>query len=162
MSPTTRYTDPEWASIIASTITALKDVKRPSYALPKSIPGTIDHTLLKLDATPAQIAIAWVLDHPGVSAIPKTATPARIAENRAGLDVALTDDDRAARSDPPHVDPVSRFRRDPLTAPIPVQAYAETWRPVPSQPGPSQPATPRHRPPEHSSGAGRHRLPSPI
>ena len=45
----------QWASIIASTITALKDVKRPSYALPKSIPGTIDHTLLKLDATPAQI-----------------------------------------------------------------------------------------------------------
>lgn len=48
------------------------------------------------DATPAQIAIAWVLDHPGVSAIPKTATPARMAENRAALDVALTDDDRAA------------------------------------------------------------------
>lgn len=48
------------------------------------------------DATPAQIAIAWVLDHPGVSAIPKTATPARITENRDALDVVLTDDDRAA------------------------------------------------------------------
>jgi diketogulonate reductase-like aldo/keto reductase len=47
-------------------------------------------------ATPAQIALAWVLDHPGVAAIPKTATPTRMAENRAALDLALTDDDRAA------------------------------------------------------------------
>jgi diketogulonate reductase-like aldo/keto reductase len=47
-------------------------------------------------ATPAQVALAWVLDHPGVAAIPKTATPARMAENRAALDVTLTDDDRAA------------------------------------------------------------------
>jgi deoxyribose-phosphate aldolase len=55
MSPTTRYTDPEWAAIISSTITALKDAPRPTYPLPKSIPATIDHTLLKLDATAAQI-----------------------------------------------------------------------------------------------------------
>jgi hypothetical protein len=55
MSPTTRYTDPEWAAIISSTIAALKDSPRPTYLLPKSIPATIDHTLLKLDATPAQI-----------------------------------------------------------------------------------------------------------
>ena len=47
-------------------------------------------------ATPAQIALAWVLDHPGVAAIPKTATPTRIAENRDALGVVLTDDDRAA------------------------------------------------------------------
>jgi len=47
-------------------------------------------------ANPAQIALAWVLDHPGVVAIPKTATPARMAENRGALDIALTDDDRAA------------------------------------------------------------------
>jgi diketogulonate reductase-like aldo/keto reductase len=47
-------------------------------------------------ATPAQIALAWVLDHPGVAAIPKTATPARMAENRAALEVVLTDEDRAA------------------------------------------------------------------
>jgi diketogulonate reductase-like aldo/keto reductase len=47
-------------------------------------------------ATPAQVALAWVLGHPGIAAIPKTATPARMAENRAALDVVLTDDDRAA------------------------------------------------------------------
>ena len=55
---TNRYTDPEWASIIASTVSAVTsstNSKNPVYPLPKSIPGTIDHTLLKLDATPAQI-----------------------------------------------------------------------------------------------------------
>ena len=46
-------------------------------------------------ATPAQVAIAWVLRRPGTIAIPKTATPARMAENRGALDVVLTDDDLA-------------------------------------------------------------------
>ena len=46
-------------------------------------------------ATAAQIAIAWVLRRPGTIAIPKTATPARIVENRGALDVVLTDDDLA-------------------------------------------------------------------
>ncbi|MCD2196007.1 aldo/keto reductase [Actinomycetospora endophytica] len=46
-------------------------------------------------ATPAQVAIAWVLGHPGVAAIPKTATPARVAENRGALDLHLTEDDHA-------------------------------------------------------------------
>lgn len=55
MAPTTRYTDDEWASIIASTISAVESSPRPSYPLPDSIPGTIDHTLLKLDATQAQV-----------------------------------------------------------------------------------------------------------
>jgi hypothetical protein len=73
-----------------------------------------------------------------------------------------TDAEWAARSDASRVDLVSRFRRDPLTAPIPVQVYAETWRPAPLQPGPSRSATPRHLSREHSSGAGRHRLPSTI
>lgn len=52
---TNRYTDQEWASIITATVSAVNSSKRPVYPLPKSIPGTIDHTLLKLDATPAQI-----------------------------------------------------------------------------------------------------------
>lgn len=57
MSTTTRYTDQEWASMIASTISAIKDTasKYPTYPVPASVPGTIDHTLLKLDATAAQI-----------------------------------------------------------------------------------------------------------
>jgi len=48
------------------------------------------------DATPAQVALAWVMDKPGVMAIPKTSNPARMAENLAALDLNLTDADRVA------------------------------------------------------------------
>lgn len=46
-------------------------------------------------ATPAQIALAWVLRQPGVIAIPKAATPAHVRDNRAALDVRLTQADLA-------------------------------------------------------------------
>jgi diketogulonate reductase-like aldo/keto reductase len=42
------------------------------------------------DATPAQIVLAWVLDHDGVVAIPRAATPEHIEENRAAHDLYLT------------------------------------------------------------------------
>lgn len=45
-------------------------------------------------ATPAQIALAWVL-RTNVIAIPRTRTPAHVAENRAALDIVLTDQDRS-------------------------------------------------------------------
>ena len=48
------------------------------------------------DATPAQVAIAWVLRHDGVFTIPKAGTPEHVRENRAALDLQLTDDDLAA------------------------------------------------------------------
>ncbi|NUU03304.1 aldo/keto reductase [Herbaspirillum robiniae] len=44
-------------------------------------------------ATPAQIALAWVLRRPGVIAIPKASDEAHVALNRACLDFALTDAD---------------------------------------------------------------------
>jgi diketogulonate reductase-like aldo/keto reductase len=44
-------------------------------------------------ATPAQIALAWVL-RPGVIAIPRSRTPAHIHENRASVDIVLTEQDR--------------------------------------------------------------------
>lgn len=44
-------------------------------------------------ATPAQIAIAWVLRHGDVIAIPKTSTIERVRENRAALDIRLDADD---------------------------------------------------------------------
>lgn len=47
-------------------------------------------------ATPVQVALAWVMDKPGVMAIPKTRDPVRMAENLAALDLRLTDADRAA------------------------------------------------------------------
>lgn len=57
---TTRYTDQEWASIIAATEAAvLPAVSEIAKAVPPvdspAFAQTIDHTLLKLDATKAQI-----------------------------------------------------------------------------------------------------------
>jgi diketogulonate reductase-like aldo/keto reductase len=46
-------------------------------------------------ATPAQVALAWVLRQDGVTAIPKAGTPAHVRENRAALDVRLTSEDLA-------------------------------------------------------------------
>ena len=44
-------------------------------------------------ATPAQVAIAWVLRQPGVVTIPKSANAEHVRENRAALDVHLTQED---------------------------------------------------------------------
>jgi len=44
-------------------------------------------------ATPAQIALAWLLRHPDVMAIPKAATPQHVRENRAALELILTAED---------------------------------------------------------------------
>jgi diketogulonate reductase-like aldo/keto reductase len=48
------------------------------------------------DATPAQVALAWVLRHDGVFTIPKAGTPEHVRENRGALDLQLTDEDLAA------------------------------------------------------------------
>jgi diketogulonate reductase-like aldo/keto reductase len=46
-------------------------------------------------ATPAQVALAWLLHLPGVVVIPKSSSKARLAENFGALDVTLTADDLA-------------------------------------------------------------------
>ena len=46
-------------------------------------------------ATPAQVALAWVLRRPGVMAIPKAVTPQHVRDNRAALDLALSAEDLA-------------------------------------------------------------------
>jgi diketogulonate reductase-like aldo/keto reductase len=43
----------------------------------------------ELGASPAQIALAWLLDQPGVSAIPKAASDAHVRDNRAAADMRL-------------------------------------------------------------------------
>jgi diketogulonate reductase-like aldo/keto reductase len=54
-------------------------------------------------ATPAQVALAWVIRQEGVLAIPKAGTPAHVRENRAALDLRLTEQDLAVldRAFPP-------------------------------------------------------------
>ena len=47
------------------------------------------------DATPAQIALAWVLQHKDMMVIPKAGTESHVRENRASLDIRLSEADRA-------------------------------------------------------------------
>jgi diketogulonate reductase-like aldo/keto reductase len=59
--------------------------------------GMLDHPQLKRiaarhDATPAQIALAWVLRQ-RVVVIPKASKPNHVRENRAALDIVLTNGD---------------------------------------------------------------------
>jgi diketogulonate reductase-like aldo/keto reductase len=47
----------------------------------------------RLRATPAQVALAWVLRQPGVMAIPKSGNAERVRENHGAIDVQLAPDD---------------------------------------------------------------------
>jgi len=51
------------------------------------------------DATPAQVAIAWVLEHEHVIAVPQAATLEHVRESRAALDLQLTAPDLADLTD---------------------------------------------------------------
>ena len=48
---------------------------------------------LRHNATPAQIALAWLLRHPDVIVIPKASQPEHIRDNHAALEIKLTDRD---------------------------------------------------------------------
>jgi 2,5-diketo-D-gluconate reductase B len=50
----------------------------------------------KYGVSAAQIAIAWLLDQPGVAVIPKAGRPESQKANLAALDIRLDDEDRAA------------------------------------------------------------------
>lgn len=63
------------------------------------------------EATPAQIALAWLLRRDGIVAIPKAGTPRHVRENRAALDLHLSKQDLAALD---RVFP-------PPTAPLPLE-----------------------------------------
>jgi diketogulonate reductase-like aldo/keto reductase len=58
-------------------------------------------------ATPAQVALAWVLRQDSIISIPKAGTTAHVRENRAALDLRLTEHDLAAldRAFPPPAGP---------------------------------------------------------
>ena len=47
-------------------------------------------------ATPAQVALAWLLQQAGIIVIPKAANLAHVAENRAAAEIVLTSAERAA------------------------------------------------------------------
>jgi len=66
-----------------------------------------DRTLAEIarrrDATPAQVALAWLLRQEGTIVIPKASRLEHVRENRGALDVVLTEEDIAAldRAFPP-------------------------------------------------------------
>lgn len=47
----------------------------------------------KHDATPAQIALAWIIRHPGMIAIPKAATAEHVKENFGSISISLDAED---------------------------------------------------------------------
>jgi diketogulonate reductase-like aldo/keto reductase len=49
----------------------------------------------RLNATPAQVALAWLLRQELLTAIPKAATPSHVRENRGALDIRLSERDLA-------------------------------------------------------------------
>ena len=60
--------------------------------------GLLDNRTLKKiarrhDATPAQIALAWVLRQPGVIAIPKASDKSHVRDNAQSTDIKLTKED---------------------------------------------------------------------
>ena len=54
---------------------------------------TIKSIASRHNATPPQIALAWLLHNPDVVAIPKASRPEHIRENRAALDIQLSESD---------------------------------------------------------------------
>jgi diketogulonate reductase-like aldo/keto reductase len=54
---------------------------------------TLEAIGARLVATPAQVAIAWVLRQPGVLAIPKASTIDHVRENRGALEIELAPED---------------------------------------------------------------------
>ena len=45
------------------------------------------------EATPAQVALAWLMTRDGVNVIPRAGTREHVLENRAAVDLGLTEPD---------------------------------------------------------------------
>jgi diketogulonate reductase-like aldo/keto reductase len=58
--------------------------------------GALQDIARKHQASPFQIALAWLLNRPGVIAIPKASSVQHVRENRKALEIQVTPDDLAA------------------------------------------------------------------
>ena len=72
----------------------------PFVSAPPALTRLLGNATLKAvaarhNATPAQIALAFILHQPGVVAIPKAVQPAHIRQNRTAYDLKLTTEDLA-------------------------------------------------------------------
>ena len=57
--------------------------------------STLEAVAIRHSATPAQVALAWVLQQDGVIAIPKAGSARHVRENRGALEARLTKQDMA-------------------------------------------------------------------
>jgi diketogulonate reductase-like aldo/keto reductase len=75
----------------------------------------LDELALRHGVTPAQIALAWVLDHEQLVAIPPCESPAQVHEHRAALELRLDGHDHAMLDEafPPPLGPQPLERRPP-------------------------------------------------
>lgn len=55
--------------------------------------ATVKRIASRHDATPAQIALAWLFRTPDIIVIPKASKPEHVRQNRAALDIKLTTED---------------------------------------------------------------------
>ncbi len=67
-------------------VIAYSPVEEGSLARPHAV---LKRVAERHDATPAQIALAWVIRNDGVIAIPKAADPKHVRENRGAADIKL-------------------------------------------------------------------------
>jgi aryl-alcohol dehydrogenase-like predicted oxidoreductase len=77
------------------------------------------------DATPAQIALAWLIRKPGVVVIPGASSIAQVESNAAAADIELTDDeDKALTQASDQYRPLERSRRIAIAASSRLQSLA--------------------------------------
>ena len=57
--------------------------------------SSLDAVAARHEATPAQVALAWVIRHAGVFTVPKAGSPAHVRDNHGALELQLTEDDLA-------------------------------------------------------------------
>jgi len=80
-----------WCQTRGIPIMAYSPLEQGTLATHKTLEVIAD----RLTATPAQVALAWVLREPGVLAIPKAAHFERVRENRGALEIELAPEDLA-------------------------------------------------------------------
>jgi diketogulonate reductase-like aldo/keto reductase len=73
---------------------------------------TLEKIATRHDATPAQIALAWVLREPGVLAIPKASNEKHVHDNARSIEIKLTKEDL--------VDLEHEFRPPKVRPPLPM------------------------------------------
>jgi aryl-alcohol dehydrogenase-like predicted oxidoreductase len=85
--------------------------------------GTLREVATAHAATPAQVALAWVIRHPAVAAIPGASSVEQVEHNVAAAEIELTDDEYQALADV-----AARFRPVTGAAALPRLARARLGR----------------------------------